>query len=59
VVLYPTQIPPNYFHSLAIGLGQKHHFVCHDQHHEDSNFEVNIPALEHVLKNELNLKPLA
>jgi hypothetical protein len=57
VVLYPTRIPPNYFHSLALGLGQKHHFVCHDESGEDDSFDANIPALERILGDELGLKP--
>ena len=59
VVLYSTQVPPNYFHTLAIGLGQKHLFLCHDEKDEDSDFEVNLPALENLLKNKLNLRPVA
>jgi hypothetical protein len=57
VVLYPTRVPPNYFHSLAIGLGQRHHHVLHDQGHEDDNFIADIAELERILRNELNLQP--
>jgi hypothetical protein len=57
VVLYPTRVPPNYFHSMALGLGQKHHFVCHDEVDEDSNFAADLPALERVLTDELGLQP--
>jgi capsular polysaccharide biosynthesis protein len=55
VVLYSTQVPQNYFHTQAIGLGQKHHFLTASGG-EDDDFEVDIPALEQLLKNELNLK---
>jgi hypothetical protein len=58
VVLYPTRVPPNYFHSLAIGLGQSHHYVSHDGGSEDDNFMADLAALERVLRNELNLQPL-
>jgi hypothetical protein len=56
VVLYPTRIPPNYFHSLALGLGQKHHFVCHDETDEDANFDADLPALRRILEQDLGLK---
>jgi len=56
VVLYSTQVPPNYFHTQAVGLGQKHHFVCHDEEHEDSSFAADLPALERVFREELGLK---
>jgi len=59
VVLYSTRIPPNYFHTLALGLGQRHHFVCHDMKWEDDDFAADLPALERVLKDELKLKPSA
>ena len=54
VVLHPNPVPQNQFHTLAKGLGQNYHFLLHDQGEED-NFEVDLPRLEHVLRNELNL----
>jgi capsular polysaccharide biosynthesis protein len=57
VVLYATQAPPNYFHSLAVGLRQRHHFVRHHEAREDDNFTADLPALEAVLQNELHLTP--
>jgi capsular polysaccharide biosynthesis protein len=59
VVLYPTRVPPNYFHTLALGLNQRHHFLCHDQSREDDDFIADLGALERVLRNELNLQPSA
>ncbi|MEH1856160.1 MAG: glycosyltransferase family 61 protein [Nostoc sp.] len=56
LVLYSTPNPPNYFHSLAKGLGQRHYFVCHNKQNEDDSFTANIPELERVLKEELRLK---
>lgn len=56
VVLYPTRVPPNYFHTMAGGLGQRHHFVCHDEKDEDDSFSVDIPALKAVLEVEIGLK---
>ncbi len=57
VVLYPTPAPPNYFHSLALGLNQRHHFVRHHEPREDNDFTADLAALEAVLRNELNLTP--
>ena len=57
VVLYPTRVPPNYFHTLAVGLGQRHYHVLHDEVDEDDSFVANIAALEEVLRNKLNLQP--
>jgi hypothetical protein len=56
VALYPTRVPPNYFHTLALGLRQRHHFVCHDEKDEDDSFAVDIPALKVVLEGELGLR---
>jgi len=55
VVLYPTRVPPNYFHTMAAGLGQRHHFVCHDEKEEDDSFAVDIPELKRVLEKEIGL----
>jgi capsular polysaccharide biosynthesis protein len=57
IVLYPTHVPPNYFHTLAVGLGQRHHHVLHDQAREDDDFIADLDALEHVLRRELKLEP--
>jgi capsular polysaccharide biosynthesis protein len=56
VVLYPSRVPPNYFHTLAAGLGQRHHFVCHDAAEEDSDFNVDLVGLRKVLEDELHLR---
>jgi hypothetical protein len=55
VVLYPTQVPQNYFHTLAIGLGQKHHFLTHPGG-EDDDFTVETERLEKLLQTELGLR---
>jgi capsular polysaccharide biosynthesis protein len=57
VVLYPTRVPPNYFHSVALGLGQKHYHVLHDETEEDADFTVNIAELERVLRDEVRVEP--
>jgi hypothetical protein len=58
VVLYPNQTPPNYFHTLARGLGQRHHFLCHDRPEEDSDFEADIPGLLRILEEEVKASQL-
>jgi capsular polysaccharide biosynthesis protein len=55
VALYSTANPGNYFHTLACGLGQRHHFVCHGEAHEDDWFVADLPAVQRVLENELQL----
>jgi hypothetical protein len=56
LVFYSIPNPPNYFHTLAKGLGQKHYFICHNEQEEDNNFEVNILELERTLKEDLKLE---
>jgi capsular polysaccharide biosynthesis protein len=56
VVFYATQMPLNHWHTLAKGLGQEHHFVLHHAG-EDDDLTVNLEELDHVLKDELGLKP--
>ncbi|MDM0112506.1 glycosyltransferase family 61 protein [Variovorax sp. J22R133] len=55
VALYSTRQPPNYFHSMACGLGQPHHFVCHDEADEEASFNVDIAAVRRVFREELQL----
>jgi hypothetical protein len=59
VVLYATRVPPNYFHTMAKGLGQRHYFVLHDEASEDADFTLDLPALRRVLVDEIGLTPLA
>lgn len=49
VVLYATQSPPNYFHTLAKGLGQKHFYVCGTAQGEDDDFDVDLAELRRKL----------
>lgn len=56
VVIYPTQVPQNHWHTLARGLGQEHHFLLHHVG-EDDDFTVDIQQLEHVLLHDLGLQP--
>jgi hypothetical protein len=56
LVLYPTQVPQNHWHTLARGLGQEHHFVLHHVG-EDDDFTVDTQQLEHVLRHKLGLQP--
>jgi capsular polysaccharide biosynthesis protein len=55
-VLYPTRVPPNYFHSLACGLGQRHHFLCHDEAGEDDDFEVDLGRLKQLIEHGMRLQ---
>lgn len=56
IVFYPIAHPQNYFHTQAIGLGQKHHFLTGTQT-EDEDFEVDLARLKQLLENELDLRP--
>jgi len=58
VALYSTANPGNYFHSLAVGLGQRHHFVCEDEAHEDNWFDADLAAIKSILENDLHLSPI-
>lgn len=55
VALYSTNNPGNYFHSLACGLGQRHHFLCSNEAHEDDWLEADLPAVQRLLETELGL----
>ena len=56
VVFYPIASPQNYFHTQAIGLGQKHHFLT-GSGREDDDFEVDTERLKQILENEIGLRP--
>jgi hypothetical protein len=56
VVLHPNQVPDNYFHTMAQGLGQSYHYVLHHGGHDDS-FEADPTELKRVLEAELCLNP--
>jgi capsular polysaccharide biosynthesis protein len=58
VIIYPTRVPQNHWHTLSRGLGQEHHFVRHDTG-EDDDFTVDMEQLERVLREELGLRPCA
>jgi hypothetical protein len=55
VVLHPNQVPENFFHLMAQGLGQNYHYVLSNGQADD-NFHVDLPALKCVLEKELHLK---
>lgn len=58
VVLHPNREPQNFFHTMAKGLGQRyHHVLTADAGDEERNFEVDLAALEKVLREELALTP--
>jgi capsular polysaccharide biosynthesis protein len=58
LALYSTADPGNYFHSLACGLGQRHHFVCHNEAHEDDWFDADLAAVKQVLERDIKISPL-
>jgi capsular polysaccharide biosynthesis protein len=53
VVLYATNQPPNYFHTQAIALGQKHWHVCSEFQSEDADFAVNVDEVRRILEEKL------
>jgi len=58
VVLHPNRTPQNFFHTMAKGLGQRYHYVLTtDPGDEERNFEVDLTALEKVLREDLALTP--
>lgn len=59
IALYSNREPPSYFHSMACGMGQPHHFVCHDGQSEEDSFDANLPAVKRILEEELKLVPRA
>lgn len=54
VVLYATQSPPNYFHTQAKGLGQKHFYVCSESRFDDDDFVVDVNVIRRILDEILN-----
>jgi capsular polysaccharide biosynthesis protein len=58
VVLHPNRTPENYFHTQAKSLGQNYHYVLtRDSGSEQRNFEVDLAAVEKLLREELGLTP--
>jgi len=58
VVLHPNRVPQNFFHTLAKGLGQRyHHVLTTDEGDQERNFEVDLAAVEKVLRDDLKLTP--
>jgi hypothetical protein len=53
LVFYATQKPPNYFHTQARALGQRHLFLTDDAAEEDDDFSVHVGDLRHLLQNEI------
>jgi capsular polysaccharide biosynthesis protein len=56
IVLYATQSPPNYFHSQAKGLGQKHLYVCGKSECEDDDFAVDLIEVRRKLDRILGCR---
>lgn len=53
LAFYATQCPPNYFHTQAHALGQRHLYLLGDAPGEDDHFSVNLDDLRSILKHEL------
>ena len=53
LVFYATRRPPNYFHTQARALGQRHLFLLGDAPGEDDDFSVPIGELRVLLAREL------
>ena len=53
LVLYATQSPPNFFHTQAKGLGQKHFYMCGNSRLDDDDFVVDLGELRRKLDEML------
>lgn len=53
VVFYSTPRPPNYFHTQACALGQRHRFLLHHGDHEDDDLAIDLDELRALLESEL------
>ena len=53
LVFYATKRPPNYFHTQAKALGQRHLYLLGEAADEDDNFSVDLAALRDLLMREL------
>jgi hypothetical protein len=54
LILYPNQRPTTFFFTQLQGLGQEHHFLCHDRQDEDDDFMVDLDKLK-VMMDKLML----
>jgi capsular polysaccharide biosynthesis protein len=53
LVFYATTRPPNYFHTQAKALGQRHLYLLGDAAGEDEDFSVDLAELRAALEREL------
>ena len=56
-VLYPDRVPNTHIFTMAKALGQEHYFLTGTEPSENSDFSVDIAAVEEVLRNEMGLAP--
>lgn len=59
LVLYPDQKPNTHIYTLAKALGQEHFFLAGNEPSENSDFSVDLAAVENVLSDEMNLRRIS
>lgn len=59
LVLYPDRKPNTHIYTMAKALGQEHYFLAGEEPTENSDFTVDLAAIDNVLKNEMRLAPKA
>jgi capsular polysaccharide biosynthesis protein len=50
LILYPNQRPTTFFFTQLQGLGQEHHFLCHDRQGENDDFVVDLYELKAMME---------
>lgn len=58
-VLYPDRKPNTHIYTMAKALGQEHYFLAGEEPSENSDFTVDLAAIEDVLTNEMGLARVA
>jgi len=59
LVLYPDRPPNTYFLTQANALGQEHFFLTDSKPDEYCDFEIDLSALESILRNQWGIHPAA
>ncbi len=54
-VLYPDKAPNTHIYTMAKALEQEHYFLTGEEPSENSDFTVDLAAVENVLRNEMGL----
>lgn len=58
LVLYPDAVPETHIFTVAKALGQKHFFLAGNAPHVNSDFSVDVAAVERILTLEMELTPV-